>query len=172
MKALRMVGTTVASAVSLALFTAAPVVATGGDALTTSPLAASLSVAVQPSATLGGGASGAASVSGRLGQVTVTDTRAASVNWSAFASSTPFSTGTGNPTSTGVIYSTGLVSTTGVITIAPQSNTALNGTPTKVAGPTVVVGNTTASWDPTLTVALPANAIAGTYTGTITTSVS
>ena len=37
---------------------------------------------------------------------------------------------------------------------------------------TLIVGNNTVSWSPTITVHVPAGAVAGTYSGTITHSVS
>lgn len=127
---------------------------------------------MQPTATLTNDASGVSSVSGQLGNVTVTDLRGSTAAWNAKASSTTFATGTGNPTSTGVTYSSGAITTTGTIVIVAQASpTALNGTPAKVAGPTSVVGNNTASWNPTLTVELPSDALAGNYSGTVNTSV-
>ena len=159
------------SAAAIVAATALP--ATADDTAVTFALAGStLSIDVKASAALANGATGAASVSGQLGNVTVTDLRGGVANWSAMGSSTTFTTGTGNPASTGVNYNTGVISFTGVSTIVNSGDHTLNGTPSKVAGPTVLIGNNTASWNPTLTVALPASAIAGPYAGTVTTSVS
>jgi hypothetical protein len=165
-----------ASLGAAALVAATALPATAADTTATFALAGgALSIAVQPDAALTNGASGAASVSGQLGNVDVTDLRGGTTNWSADGSSTAFTTGTlpnTNPTSTGVTYNTGAVSFTGDSTIVNSGDHALTTAPSKVAGPTSIVGNNTASWNPTLTVALPANALSGNYSGTVTTSVS
>ena len=149
--------------------------ATSGDTTVTFALVgAELSIDVQPTADLGTGATGAASVSGQLGTVEVSDLRGGIQNWSASATSTTFSnggTGAGRTVSSGVSYTTGALTTSGTIVIAPIGPTALSGTPATVARPTAVVGNNTAAWNPTLTVSLPSDALAGSYSGTITTSV-
>lgn len=159
-----------------ALVAATALPAAAADTTTTFELAGgTLSVSVQPNASLGTGASGVASMSGQLGQVEVTDLRGGTVNWSADGSSSAFTTGTlpnTNPKSDGVNYNTGAITSTGTIAIANLGDKALITTPSKIAGPTSLTGNNTAAWNPTLTVALPANALAGNYTGTVTTSVS
>lgn len=154
--------------------TAMPASAATGDTVTTFALAGSgLSITVQPTAGLTDGASGAASVSGQLGAVAVTDARGGVTGWSASATSTTFTTtGAGTPTSTGVSYNAGVVTTTGISTAVLGTATALSATPAAVVGATAVVGNNTASWNPTLTVTLPSSALAGDYTGTINTSVA
>lgn len=161
-----------------ALLSGAPLPASAagsGDTTVTFVLAGStLNIDVQPTATLSNGGAGAGSVSGQLGQVKVTDLRGGLQNWNASATSTTFSNGgagAGLTESTGVSYSTGPFTTTGNIVIVPGGSTALNGTAANVAGPTAVIGNNTAAWNPTLTVSLPPDALAGTYSGTITTSV-
>ncbi len=153
--------------------TIAPASAAEGDTTVTFALTGStLSVSVSDNATLNGGNTGSEAVSGQLGQVTVTDRRGGTAVWSAKASTTKFTTGTGNPESTSVTYNGGAISTTGTIVIVPKGTQTLTATPTEVAAPTSVVGNNTAAWNPTLTVNLPSDAVAGTYTGTVTTSVS
>jgi hypothetical protein len=113
------------------------------------------------------------SESGQLGTVTVTDSRAADpASWTASVSATPFQSGShslGAET-----YETGVVSSTGIpisqFTIAspltlsttPQSPVKLNPT---------FSGNNTATWNPTITVAVPAGSVAGAYTAVITHSV-
>ncbi len=163
-----------AGAAALMAGTAMPASAAAGDTTTTFALAGStLSITVQPTAALTNGATGASSVGGPLGLVKVTDLRGGTVNWSANATSTAF-TGPGTPasSSTGVSYNAGTMTTTGTITILPGTATTLNATPAKVAGPTMVLGNNTAEWNPVLTVSLPSSALAGDYTGTVNTSVS
>lgn len=159
-----------------ALIGATALPAAAGDTTTTFTLSGStLSIDVQSSANLGTSPSGVTSMSGQLGNVKVTDLRGGTANWNLEGSSTKFTTGqlpNANPTSTSVTYSTGAITTTGSIVIAPSGDQALNATPRKIAGPTTVVGNNTATWNPTLTVGLPSDALAGDYTGTVTTSVS
>jgi hypothetical protein len=106
----------------------------------------------------------------------VTDDRALlAASWVVTASSTSYVTGsgTGNETipATDVSYAPGTVTTTGTITATPTDIT-LSGSPQTVVTGSSGVGDNTASWDPTLTVHVPAAAVGGTYTGTIAHSVS
>jgi hypothetical protein len=161
-----------ASAAALLVATTLPASAAAGDTTTTFSLAGgALSVSVQANAALTNGNTGSASVSGQLGVVQVTDARGGTATWSAFATSTTFTDGAGS-VSTGVSYNAGAITTTGTVVMPPATATALNGTAAKVAGPIAVVGNNTASWNPTLTVSLPTNALVGDYTGVVHTSVS
>jgi hypothetical protein len=162
-----------AGAVVLSLVGVLPASAAAGDTATTFAVnAGTLSITLQPSASLTSAASGASSVSGTLGSVSVSDTRGNRSTWSANATSTTFTDSTGTTTSTGVTYTAGAMTTTGTTTIAAGTATTLTGVATKVAGPTAVTGNNTATWNPTLLVALPANALAGNYSGVVNTSVA
>jgi hypothetical protein len=114
------------------------------------------------------------SASGPLGPVTVTDNRSADpAAWAASVSATPLQSGThvlGASYDTGVVTSTGIpisqwtINTPVTLTSAPQQIVTLN--PTWLGG-----GNNSATWDPTITVAIPPNATAGTYTSVVTHSV-
>lgn len=166
-------GGAAASAVVLSGIAALPAQAATGDTVTTFAVAGgTLSIAVQATADLGTGTTGTASVSGQLGNVSVTDARGGRAGWSAKATSTTFTTGTGNPASTSVSYNAGVITTTGTSVMPPAVPVTLSATPATVVSPTSQIGNNTASWNPTLTVSLPSNALAGSYTGTINTSVS
>lgn len=57
-----------------------------------------------------------------------------------------------------------------MVTATSSGAKTLTGTAVQVVGGTVVVGNNTATWNPTLTVTLPSSSTMGNYTGTITTS--
>ena len=122
---------------------------------------------------LASGAVTADSVSGRLGTVTVTDTRAADpASWTASVSATPFQNG--SHALGAASYDTGVVSSTGI----PISQFTITSPVTLSTTPQAVVtlnptssGNNTASWDPTITVAIPAGSVAGAYTSVITHSV-
>ena len=150
----------------------------GGDPDTTvtfSVTSGALTMTAPVSAALGSGAPGT-TVTGALGVVTVTDDRALlSASWVTTASASSWTTGSGTPAetipATDVGYNPGSITTTGTITAT--------GTPITLAGaaaPVVTgsngVGNNTATWNPALAAALPAAAVVGTYTGTITQSVS
>ena len=50
--------------------------------------------------------------------------------------------------------------------------TELSASPQPIVNATNVTGNTTVTWDPTITVTIPGSAVAGAYTATITHSVS
>jgi hypothetical protein len=137
--------------------------------VTTGALAMTAPTAVN----LGSGAPGT-TISGSLGTVTVTDDRALlSAAWTATASSTAFTTGGGTANETipasDVTYTPGPITTTGTITATGTIITLSSASQTTVAA-TAGVGDNTASWDPTLAVAVPAAAVAGLYTGTLTQS--
>jgi hypothetical protein len=134
-----------------------------------------LAMTAPTAADLGSGAPGT-TISGEIGATTVTDDRALlSASWTATASATDFTTGTATPDETipvtDATYAPGTITTTGTITAAPSEIT-LDGQPQTVVTGTAGVGNNTASWDPTVAVAVPAQAVNGTYTGTLTQSVA
>ena len=166
-------------AASAAVTSAAAVNAPGpGDPDTTvtfTVTSGALTMTAPASADLGSGAPGT-TISSEIGAVTVTDDRALlSAAWTASASATDFTTGGGTPAETipvtDATYSPGTITTTGTITATPHEVTLDDEPQTVVAG-TAGVGNNTASWDPTLAVAVPAAAVGGIYTGTLTQSVS
>lgn len=149
----------------------------GGDPDTTVTFAVTsglLTMTAPASANLGSGAPGT-TISGVLGAVVVTDDRALlSATWTAVASSTAFTTGaaTANETipAADVTYTPGTPFVTGSATAVPATIT-LSATPQPVVTLTGV-GNNSATWSPTLAVAVPAAAVFGTYTATVTQSVS
>ena len=107
----------------------------------------------------------------------MTDDRASlAASWTATASATDWALpGGGTAAETipaaDVTYDPGTVSTTGNITATPHPITLSNAAQTVVNG-TAGVGNNTATWDPALEVSVPAAAVGGAYSGTITDSVS
>jgi hypothetical protein len=166
-------------AASAAVTSTAAVNAPGpGDPDTTVTFAVTsgaLTMTAPVSANLGSGAPGS-DISGEIGTTTVTDDRALlSASWTATASAADFTTSGGTPAetipATDVDYAPGTITTTGGITATPTDIT-LDGEPQTVVTGTAGVGNNTASWNPTLTVHVPAQAVTGTYTGTLTQSVS
>lgn len=160
-------GTTV-----VALLAATALPASADPTVTTFEITAAggLAIAVQGTATLTDEASGvdANTITGTLGTVTVTDERGGTAGWGISAASTTF-TGEGLSVSTGVAYTNGTVTETGTSTVTGVTAESIS-TVQPVATATDVSGNNTASWNPTLDVSMPAGALAGAYTGTVTTS--
>jgi hypothetical protein len=110
-----------------------------------------LTMTAPSAANLGSGAPGS-TISGALGSVSVSDNRALlSASWTVTASASNFTTGTGTPAETipagDVSYAPGVTGSSGS-------------------------GDNSASWDPTISVAVPVAAVNGTYTGVISHSVS
>jgi hypothetical protein len=135
-----------------------------------------LSISAPASANLGAGNPGTTIGPTPLGTVVVTDNRAAlNAGWIATASSTDFTSGGGSSAETipasDVNYDPGPLATTGTVTASP-SDITLSSTPQAVVTASGITGDDTASWSPNLTVAVPANAVGGTYTATLTHSVS
>jgi hypothetical protein len=115
----------------------------------------------------------ASSIGGQLGIVTVTDQRGGATAWVASVIVTAFTPTTGPATTaipaTKVSYSAGTVTQVGVTTTQPAT-TDLTGVSPVVNGSST--GLSTASWNPTISVTLPANAQPGIYSGTVTHSVA
>ena len=148
--------------------------AEAADTTTTFTITAAggLSISAPASADLGSVSSGAASVSGSLGTVTVTDQRGLILgNWTATASSTDFahsSNATYDIAKASAVYAAGATSGDGGAAAGVGGALAAP----VVAAARVGAGNNTVSWDPTVTVTLSPTAVVGTYTATITHSVS
>jgi hypothetical protein len=168
-------------AAGVPLFTVGSASAAPGDTTTTVAVSGgALSISVPASANLGTVGAGA-NASGQLGAVTVTDARGLlTASWTASVTSTAFKTGGGTAAETiaaaNVNYWSGpATATTGVGVFTPGQLTALLAQPlgsSKTAFTlTLGVGNDSATWNPTLVVNVPASAVAGTYTGTVTHSV-
>ncbi len=105
----------------------------------------------------------------------MTDDRALlAATWTVSASSTNWTTGTATPAetipATDVAYDPGSITTTGTIT-ATGTPVTLAGTAAPVVTGTAGVGDNTAGWNPVISVAVPASAVGGVYTGTLTQSV-
>jgi hypothetical protein len=172
MRTLRILGTVAVAGAVIAFLPMGSAMAAGtGDTTATFTLAGgSLDVTPAASAALTNGAPGAASVSGSLGVVGVNDTRGSTAGWVVSAASTTFVDGAGS-ISNGVSYDSGdATASTGTVTPTSTGATSITAVAPVAAG-TLASGNNTASYTPTLTVSLPATALAGDYEGTVTTSV-
>ncbi len=131
-----------------------------------------LSITVAATADLDGAGfaaqSGGEDAVGSLGAVSVDDARGVNTGWRVEASSTAFTSGVGGTTSTDVLYATGTVTGSQVNATGSTGSIA---TVRDVVTTADATSNNTASWSPTITVALPSTALAGNYSGTVTTSV-
>ena len=155
---------------------AATALSAGATTATFTLTAGALSISTPPGP-VAIGASQVASTSARtfsgpLGTVTVTDERGGTTTWVADVISTAF---TPVPASTAVpainvSYAPGTVTMSALVTTAKPATTDLTGVSPVVNGAST--GISTASWNPTITVVVPANAAPGVYSGTITHSVA
>jgi hypothetical protein len=150
---------------------------TGPTTVTFTVQTGSLSITTPDAASFGTAAIGATSVSGSLGTVTVSDTRSTTLRgWTATVTSSDFLTGTGTGNqdipAANVSYSPGAATaSSGTGTFVPGLGGALGSGKTAFTA-SLESGGTSLSWNPTVTVTLPSNVAAGTYTGTITHSVA
>jgi hypothetical protein len=178
-KRLALVALTAATAGSLVVV-AAPADAAQG--VTFSLTAGSLTVSDPANTSLGSAATGTATITAQLGHVTVTDSRGAlNGTWTATVSSTDFTTGGATSSETiskaNIDYWSGAAtSSSGTAVLLPgqllvANKQALSASRTAFSA-SAVIGNNTAVWNPTVIVNVPSAAVAGTYSGTITHSVT
>jgi hypothetical protein len=135
-----------------------------------------LSITAPASASLGSAAPGGTAAAS-LGIVAVTDGRAGVAGWTATASATDFTTGVGHAAETIPVADVryligGFTSTTGSATFTPTLLTDLSGTAQAVVTATDVDGDNSAAWNPVVQVLVPSGAVGGSYSATITHSVS
>jgi hypothetical protein len=133
-----------------------------------------LSLDAPAGATLTTGTPGANSTV-TLGNTTVTDARAGVAGWSATVT-LPALTGGARPTetipTTAATYLAATVTPTGTSTLAaPEIRTDLSTSKVSQAA-SAVSGNNSATWTALLTVPIPAQVLADTYSGVMTQSVS
>jgi hypothetical protein len=116
---------------------------------------------------------GGGTIAGPLGQVQVTDARSAAAGsgWVASAISTAF-TPTAGPAiaASAVSYSAGSITKVGTATYTANAAPSLTGV-SPVVTATGITGDNSATWNPTITVAVPGGTVATTYAATITHSV-
>ncbi|CAN5716577.1 hypothetical protein BH20ACT2_BH20ACT2_04470 [soil metagenome] len=158
---------------------AAPAHAGPGDTTATFTITAgALAITVPASATLGTVATGAGTTSGTLGAVTVADTRGALVNsWTTTVSSTTFVL-PGTPSANETVAVNQIAYLSGAFTahtglgVFVPGVLANGGVPGTAGSYTGAAGNSSTTWNPTLTLTLLSSQVAGTYTGTVTHSVA
>jgi hypothetical protein len=110
-------------------------------------------------------------MSGQLGNVTVTDQRGGTTTWTASVISTAFTptSGPADPASN-VSYAAGAMTDSATVTATAVNASDLTGVATVVTGAST--GISSASWDPTISVIVPADFAPGVYGATITSSVA
>ena len=170
-----------AAAVALSISVAYPAAAatTGGTPATLTVEGGVLAISV-PSATANLGTVSdtvaGTTISGSLGQVVVTDARkaAAGSSWTASVISTAFTPFEVTPATAipaaAVSYTGGRVERVGEATLTTHNPGNLTGVAPAVTA-TEITGNNSATWWPTITVAVPGGAVNALYTATVTHSV-
>jgi hypothetical protein len=147
--------------------TSATVTVTGGALSITVPVSAG-NLGTRENSVLGG------IISGQLGEVQVSDARAAAAGsgWVATVISTAFTPLSG-PTigAAEVGYTAGAITKVGTATFTANNPANLTGVVAAVTA-TGITGDNSATWDPTINVFVAGGMAAGVYSGTITQSVS
>lgn len=138
---------------------------TGGGLTISAPTGANVDLGSRLASNVAG------TISGQLGAVTVSDLRGGPTTWAASVISTAF-TPTAGPAvpATAVSYDTGAVTPAGPVTPIGGLFSNLTGVVTVVTGTST--GPSSASWNPLISIAIPANLAPGTYTATVTHSVA
>ena len=177
MRKITLAALALASSAALVGVTAVPAFAATDDTTTTVTVAAGvLSITVPATATLSTVLPGETSTA-PLEATVVTDARAGTVNWTAtvilpaLTGNTPLVNRT-IPTS-GATYMANAATLTGSPTLAVLSlKTDLSTAAQTSQATTAVSGNNSAAWTATLTVPIPAQVLADSYSGVMTQSVS
>ena len=163
------------SAVALAGVAPVSAATTGATIATVTVTGGALAISVPAAAgSLGSEANvvGGTTISGQLGEVQVTDARSAIAgsSWIASAISTAFTPSSGAAIgAANVGYAAGSITKVGTATYTANDPASLVGV-TPVVTATGITGDNSATWNPTITVAIPGGTAAGEYTATITHS--
>lgn len=174
----------IAGLAGLALVAGPATAASAADDTTTVTLVVSapdgLTITAPETANIGSGTPGT-TISGQLGGVTVSDQRAVlNASWNTTVISTDFTTGGGTSPeiipNINVLYWSGpATATTGNGTFTPGQEAPANAQVINVPRTAMALadgnGVNSATWNPTVVVNVPATAVAGTYTGTVTHTV-
>lgn len=150
--------------------------ATGASTATVTVLGGALSITVPAVAgnlgtrsnTVGGG-----TISGALGQVQVSDARSAAAGsgWVASVISTAFTPPAGPTIAASLVgYTAGTITKVGTATYTANDPGNLTGVVAAVTA-TGITGDNSATWNPTINVAVPGATVAAVYSATITHSV-
>jgi hypothetical protein len=112
---------------------------------------------------------GSMTISGPLGNVTVSDLRGGATSWTASVISSAFTGPFGVTPASNVSYAAGAFTQSGVAATASNASD-LTGVSVVVTGAST--GVSSATWNPTISVFIPANTEPGQYDATITHSVA
>ncbi|MDI1463408.1 hypothetical protein QEZ54_20720 [Catellatospora sp. KI3] len=176
----RLISLALAAAATVGL--AGPAAAAPGDTIVTLTVVGSggLTISVPPASSLGTGNEGT-TLSGPMGLVIVSDLRASlTPAWNASVVSGAFTTGSAGPGETipagNVKYWSGQATVTvGTGTFTPGQMNAgaaqVINVPRTAFSHAGGTGSNSATWNPNLVVTIPADAVGGIYTGTVTHSV-
>ena len=176
----QLVALTIAGTAVVGLFAAPNAQAEDTETTFVLTAAGGLSISVPVATELSAGtATNAGTLSAQLGAVQVTDNRGALLgSWTASVTATDFTTGTATADETipsaNISYLSGAATAvTGVAVFTPGQVVpeALSAPRTAYAA-TATVGNNSATWNPTITITVPSDAVVGTYEGTITHSLA
>jgi hypothetical protein len=141
------------------------ILAGGGLAITVPANAGSLGSRVSTA--------GPGTISGSLGEVKVTDGRSAPADsgWVVSAISTAFTPFAGPTVAASAVgYTAGAITKTGTAVYTANNPTNLTGV-IPVVTASGISGDNTATWTPTINIAVPGGMAAGVYTATITHSI-
>jgi hypothetical protein len=150
---------------------------TGGTTATVTVEGGSLSITVPTDAgNLGSAANtvGGSTISGSLGIVQVDDARSATAGsgWVVTVISTAFTPSAGPALAASLVsYVAGTITKVGTATYTADNPVALTAVVPAVTA-TGITGDNSATWNPTISVAVPGGTAAGVYTATITHSVT
>jgi hypothetical protein len=176
MRTCRLFVATAAGLLTLGIALPASAATTGGTTATVTVTGGDLSITVPTDAgTLGTLANtvGGGTISHLLGQVQVNDARSAAAGsgWVASVISTAFTPPAG-PTiaASAVGYTAGTITKTGTATYTANNPGNLTGVVPAVTA-TGITGDNSATWNPTITVAVPGGTVAAVYSATIAHSV-
>ena len=143
---------------------------------------ASVSIAVPANANLGSASTGTATLTAQLGSVTASGSGVLGVDVTANVVCSDFKTGSGTAaetiSKTNVFYWSGPATATGLLSsVTPGQPTSANQVSCATshqafwAGAPLTLLSASVTWNPTIVINLPASAVAGTYTGTVTHTV-
>lgn len=110
-----------------------------------------------------------------LGDITVSDNVGGTAGWGISVAVTPFAMDVAEGADaveipvTAASYDVGTITTAGTVTATAAEDIVLDGAAAVVSG-TAASGVNSATWNPTISVPIPAGALTGTYTSTVTHS--
>ena len=138
---------------------------TGGGLTISAPTGANVDLGSRLASNVGG------TISGPLGTVSVSDLRGGATTWTASVISSAF-TPTAGPAvaASAVSYDSGTITASGPVTPVGGAFANLTGVVAVVTGTST--GPSSATWNPLVSIAIPANLAPGTYTATVTHSVA